>query len=122
MSKKVIHVTVGSANFIGEADEGEYYKKKGTRWLKLENACDVIFMPSPKGMQMQFHKLTQNDHYLGDVEILLDIKEAIAPLIIRTLDPKGGLYKTYKGLFSSLILPGSGIATPIPNVHQHGRA
>ena len=113
MSKKVVHITVGSANFIGEIDEGNYYKKKSTRYLKLENACDMVFVPSPKGMQIQFHKLAQDNNYIGDIEILLDVKEAVIPLIIRTVDPKGSLYQTYKGMFSSIIVPGSGIAQPI---------
>lgn len=100
MSKKVIHVTVGSANFIGEADEGEYYRKKHTRWLKLENACTILFKPTPQGMSIQMHKLSQDDQYLDDLEILLDLKESTIPLLIRTVNPKGELYKTYKGIFS----------------------
>ena len=118
MSKKVVHITVGGANFIGEIDEGNYYKKKSTRWLKLENACDMVFVPSPKGMQIQFHKLAQDHNYAGEVEILLDVKDAVIPLILRTVDPKGSLYQTYKGMFSSIIVPGSGIAQPMSMPQQ----
>ena len=122
MSKKVVHITIGSTNFIGEIDEGDYYKKRSTKWLKLENACDMVFIPSPKGMQIQFHKLVEDRNYVGDIEVLVDVKEAIIPLIIRTVDPKGSLYQTYKGMFSNIIVPGSGTTKPMPDYGKIGRA
>ena len=111
MSKQVVHITIGNANFIGEIDQGDWFKKKSTRWLKLENACDMVFVPIPKGMQIQFHKLSQDHNYTGDVEILIDVKEAIIPLFIRVVDPRGSLYQNYKKIFSVIEQPGAGMPT-----------
>ena len=121
MSKKVIQVTLGTATYIGEADEGEYYKKRHNRWLKLEKTCIVQFKPNPQGISVQFHKLSQDGNYLEDIEILLDVKESSLPLIIRTLNPEGELWRTYKNQWSPIEQPKSNRILPASCGFMGGR-